>query len=86
MADVLRREFYVSVQFLLLLLIALVAAFFGALPGGRGGEFVQAINLSEAWKNVAPYVESVLIIFGVLCVLRLAIIFIVHSLIRRRMG
>jgi hypothetical protein len=80
MAGILQREFYVSVQFLILVFVALVAAFFRMLPDGGDGEFVVAINISEAWKNEEPYVKSVLIIFSVLSVLRLAIVFLVHSL------
>ena len=85
MASILKREFYVSVQFLLIALIALVVAFFGMLPGGGDGEFAIAVNISEAWKNIDPYVKSVLLIFSVLIVLRLAIIFLVHSF-KKRMG
>jgi hypothetical protein len=85
MVSVLKRELYVSVQFLLIVFVALVVAFFGMLPGGGGGELVEAINISEAWKNVNPYVQSVLLIFGVLSVLRLAVIFLAHSS-KKRMG
>jgi hypothetical protein len=83
MASILKRELYVSVQFLLIVLVALVAAFFGMLPGGGDGEFAEAVNISEAWKNVDPYVKSVLSIFCVLSVLRLTVISLVHSLKRR---
>ncbi len=85
MTRILKRELYVSVQFLLIILVALVAAFFGMLPGGGDGEFAVAINISEAWKNVDPYVKSVLSIFCVLSVLRLAVIYLVYSL-RKRVG
>ena len=85
MVSVLKREFYVSVQFLLIVLVALIVAFFGMLPGGGDGESVEAINISEAWENVDPYVKSVLLIFSVLSVLRLAVISLAHSL-KKRMG
>ena len=85
MSSVLKREFYVSVQFLLIVSAALMAAFFGTLPGGGDGELAEAINISEAWKNVDPYVKSVLSIFSVLSLLRLSAIFLVHSL-RKRAG
>ncbi len=85
MASVLRREVYVSVQFLLMVLVALIAAFFGMLPGGGGGEYAEAINLKEAWRNVDSYVKSVLLVFSVLCVLRLSLIFLVQSF-KRRVG
>ncbi len=83
MASILKREFYVSVQFLLIVLVALVAAFFVMLPGGGDGEFAVAINIAEAWKNIDHYVKSVLSIFCVLSVLRLTVIFLVHSLKNR---
>jgi len=83
MLGVLKRELYISVQFLLIVLVALISAFFGMLPGGGDGEFAEAINISEAWKNVDPYVKSVLSIFSVLSVLRLAVIFLTHSLKKR---
>ena len=83
MGSILKREFYVSVQFFLIVSLALIAAFFGMLPSGGDGEFAEGINISEAWKNVDPYVKSVLTIFSVLSVLRLAAIFLVHSLKRR---
>ena len=85
MTSILKRELYVSVQFLLIVLVALVAAFFGVLPGGGDGEFAVAINISEAWKNVDSYVKSVLTIFCGLSALRLAVIFLVHSL-KKRVG
>ena len=83
MASILKRELFISAQFLLIAWVALLAAFFGMLPGGGGGEFAEAVNISEAWKNVDPYVKTVLTIFGVLSVLRLAAIFLVHSLKKR---
>ena len=85
MTDILKRELYISIQFLLIAFVALIVAFFGMLPGGGDGEFPVAINISEACKNVAPYVRLVLLTFGVLSILRLAAIFLVHS-IRRRVG
>ncbi len=85
MASILQRELYVSVQFLLIVLVALIVAFFGMLPGSGDGELAEAINMSEAWKNLDPYVKSVLSIFSVLSVLRLAVIFLVHSL-KKRVG
>jgi hypothetical protein len=80
MARILKREFYVTLQFLLIALVAVIAAFFGMMPGGGDGEFAEAVNISEAWKNVAPYVKSFLSIFAMLSVLRLATIILVHSL------
>ena len=80
-----KREFYVSVQFLLIAFVALVVAFFWMLPGGGGGEYDVQINISEAWRNISPYVNSVLLIFCALSVLRLAVIFLAHSF-KRRVG
>ena len=85
MASVLKRELFVSVQFLLIVHIALIAAFVGMLPGGGDGELAVTVNVSEAWKNIDPYVKSVLLTFSVLSVLRLAVIFLAHS-IEKRMG
>jgi hypothetical protein len=83
MAGSLRREFYISLQYLLMVLVALIVAFFWMLPGG--GVFAEAINLKEAWKNVDPFVKSVLLAFSVLCVLRLALISLVQSF-KKRVG
>lgn len=84
MRDVLEREMSASIQFFILMLIALVGAFFWMLPGGGSdGEFAEAINLTEAWKNVSPYVSSVLLIFVALSVLRLAAVYLAHSLLKK---
>jgi hypothetical protein len=83
MRDVLEREISASIQFFIIMLFALVVAFFWMLPGGGNGEYAVAINMTEAWKNVAPYVNSVLLIFVALSVLRLAAIFLAHSFFRK---
>ena len=83
MKDGLRREISASIQFFLILLLALVVAFFWELPRGGSGGVVEAINLKEAWKNFAPYVNSVLLIFGALSVVRLAAIFLARSSLKK---
>ena len=83
MSKVLKREISASIQFFVIMLFALVTAFFWELPGGGDGKYAEAINLPEAWKNVAPYVNSALLIFAALSVLRVAAIFLTHSLIRK---
>lgn len=83
MGSSLKRELFVSVQFLLIVFVALVVAFFGMLPGGGDGEFAVTVNISEAWKNIDPYVKSVLLTFSVLSVLRLAVISLAHSFKKR---
>jgi hypothetical protein len=83
MRGVLEREISASIQFFLIMLFALIAAFFWMLPGGGNGEYAVAINLTEAWKDVAPYVNSVLLIFVALSVIRLAAIFLAHSFLKK---
>ena len=85
MASILKREFYTSVQFLLMVFVALVVAFCWTLAGRTEGEYAVAINSSEAWRNEAPYVNSVLLIFSTLIVVRLAVIFLAHSF-KQRIG
>jgi len=85
MASILKREFYTGVQFLLMVFVALVVAFFWTLAGHTEGEYAVAINISEAWRNEAPYVNSVLLIFSTLIVVRLAVIFLAHSF-KQRIG
>ena len=88
MASILKREIYVSIQFLLIVVVAVVVGFFRLVTGYEpgGGEDVAAhINISEMWANEAPYVRSILLIFSVLTVLRLAVIYLVHS-VRKRAG
>jgi len=75
----LKRELSFSVQYFVMVLVALVVAFFGMLPGSGSGEFADAINLNEAWKNVDPYVKSVLLIFSALCVVRLLAVSLVSA-------
>jgi hypothetical protein len=76
----LKREFLLSLQYFLMVLVALVAAFFGVLvPVSSGGETVVAINVAEAWKNVDPYVKSVLLIFSALSVVRFLVVFLLYS-------
>lgn len=36
------------------------------------------INLDKAWKNVAPYAYQVLLVFGVLSILSLAVVSIIY--------
>lgn len=79
----LKREVAVLIQYLALLSVAQIAAFFWMLPSGfgesQGGELAVMINIGEAWKNVDPYVWSVLLIFGVLGLVRLLTIFLANS-------
>ena len=75
----LKRELSLSIQYFVMVLVALVAAFFGMLPDSRDGEFVVHINLKEAWRNVDPYVKSVLLIFSALSVVRFLVVSLVHS-------
>ena len=82
MASILKLEIYVSIQFLLIVVVAVMAGFFRLTVGytpGRGEDVAVHINMFEMWANEAPYVRSILLIFGVLTVLRLAVIFLVHS-------
>jgi hypothetical protein len=88
MASILKREIYVSVQFLLIVLAAVVVGFFRLVTAyvpGEGEDSAVHINISEMWANEAPYVRSILLIFCVLTVLRMAVIFLVHS-VRNRGG
>ncbi|HEY0101002.1 MAG TPA: hypothetical protein VGB76_18900 [Pyrinomonadaceae bacterium] len=76
----LQREFVSAVQYFLMVLVALVAAFFGVfVPASTGGETVSAINIGEAWKNIDPYVKSVLFIFSSLSVVRFLFVFLLYS-------
>ena len=76
MTQELKREFSLSLQYFLLVLVAFVAAFFGMLPDAGDGTH---INLKEAWRNVDPYVKSVLLIFSALCVARFFVVYLLHS-------
>jgi hypothetical protein len=48
MTHELKRELSLSLQYFVMVIVALVAAFFGMLPGSGDGEYVVAINLNEA--------------------------------------
>ncbi len=75
----LKRELSLSIQYFVMVFVALVAAFFGMLPGSGDGEIADAINLKEAWRNVDPYVKSVLLIFSALSVIRFLVASLVYS-------
>jgi threonine/homoserine/homoserine lactone efflux protein len=85
MKDKIEREISATVQFFIILIIAIVLAFFWMLPSGGSGEFANAINLKEAWKNIAPYVNGVLLVFGGLSILRLALVYLAQKFITKYM-
>jgi hypothetical protein len=72
----LEREITISIQFCLLLFFALVGAWVWGLPNAP-------INLKEAWRNFAPYINSVILIFIILSVLRLGAIYLLNFLLTR---
>lgn len=80
-----KREVIIGLQYLVMLLLALVVAFFAELPsGGSGdGELILAISLMEEWSNVAPYAYQVLAAFAALGAARLAIIIMVYGYLNR---
>ncbi len=75
----LKRELSLSIQYFVMVFIASVAAFLGMLPGSGDGELAVTINLKEAWRNIDPYVKSVLIIFSMLSGVRFLVVSLVHS-------
>ena len=78
MRNEVKRELRIGAQYFVILLVAVVVAFFAMLPSGGNGEVAQAINLNEAWKNIEPYVYQVLLAFTVLSVARFGIVSIVY--------
>ncbi len=75
----LKRELSLSIQYFVMVFVAFVAAFLGMLPGSGDGPLANAINLNEAWRNVDPYVKSVLLIFSALSMARFLVVSLVHS-------
>ncbi|HEX7317072.1 MAG TPA: hypothetical protein VF297_24450 [Pyrinomonadaceae bacterium] len=84
MSEKIRWEVGAWVQYAALTLVAGVLTFWGALPGGRQtGEYAEAVNIGEAWKNYAPVLRSWLLIFLLLTAARLAVVYLIY---RRRKG
>ncbi len=81
----LKRELFVTLQYLFILVFALVAAFFRVLtPSAENCEdCADAINLAYAWRNFDPYIYSVLLIFFGLSVIRFCTIFLIRSAKRK---
>ena len=73
MAKDLKRELSLSIQYFLMAFIALIAPYLKWVFGS------EAINLTEAWKNIDPYLKTVLLIFLAMCVVRLLAVFILRS-------
>jgi len=71
MRNEVKRELFIGLQYFIILLVAVGVAFFAMLPSGGNGEYSQAINIHEAWKDIEPYVYQVLLAFTVLSVARL---------------
>lgn len=82
MKDV-KREILILVQYLGLLLLAFAIAFVAGLMwlsggGSSGGELAEAININEAWRNVAPLFWIIFLTFSALGVIRILMIFLAH--------
>lgn len=80
MAEHMRREVSTWIQYATITLLAAVLTFVYGLPGGKQeGQYAEAINLQEAWRNYAPVVRSWLLIFLLLSTLRLVIVYVLHK-------
>ncbi len=80
MADVLKRELKMLLQYLIVALLAGVVGFFVGLPSGGGRGYVVAINIHEAWLNYAPYFRYWLLGFAGLSCIRLGVVLLINKL------
>jgi hypothetical protein len=72
MREYVKRELFVAVQYFVILILTVVLAFNVEMSQYSGDG--SHINMSEAWKNVEPYVRQVLLVFAVLSTLRFAVV------------
>jgi uncharacterized BrkB/YihY/UPF0761 family membrane protein len=77
-----RRELSTLAQYLVIALAAGVGAFVWETSPVIQGQYANAINIGEAWRNFKPVLYSWFCAFTVFSLLRLLVVFVV----KRRAG
>ncbi len=80
MRQLIWRELLVAAQYLGLVLVALVVAFFAEI---MPSDPATHININVAWKNFEPYVRRVVLVFAALSLARAALVFAARYLLQR---